>query len=207
VGVAQYAHEVAYVEWPYVAKQHKEDPSTDTQLNEVWKAVTQLKPRSATEVEFVRRAVDDITEANVSRRDRIDQARSELPTPLWVVLIVGGALTIGFCYFFSLDSFASQAAMVSILATLIALSLFVILVLDLPFSGDVAVAPTALEDEISEFCTYNFVHPRLPGNCDALSRSTTASTAPPASTGPPRLAWRSTSAGPAIRPVALRQAA
>jgi hypothetical protein len=80
-------------------------------------------------------------------------------------LLVGGALTIGFTFFFGLESFASQAAMMSTLAVLIALSLFVILVLDLPFSGDLAIKPDALESEIAEFCSYDFVHPERGGRC------------------------------------------
>jgi hypothetical protein len=165
----------------------------------VWKAVTGLNATNATQTEFVRRAVDDISQANVSRRERVDQSGSVLPTPLWVVLLAGGALTIGFCYFFSLESFRSQAAMVSILATLIALSLFVILALDLPFSGDVAVGPGALEDEINAFCTYNFSSPRAPGKCDALSRHRIASI------GPKSLAPRSTATG-LVATVELRPA-
>lgn len=188
--VSRYAHQVAYVEWPYVAKHHAEDPRTNDELNSVWRSVTRLRSTNATQAEFVRRAVDDVSEANVSRRDRIDQSASELPNPLWIVLLVGGALTIGFCFFFSLESFRAQAAMVSILATLIALSLFLILVLDLPFSGDVAVGPGPLVDEIHEFCTYNFINPRLPGNCDANSRT--------ASTGRRKIASRSTAIGPAV---------
>lgn len=199
LAVSRYAHQLAFVEWPYVAKHHAEDPRTAGALNAVWKAVTQLKATNATQGEFVRHAVDDISQANVSRRERVDQSQSELPTPLWIVLLAGGALTIGFCYFFSLESFASQAAMVSILASLIALSLFVILVLDLPFSGDVAVGPTALVDEIDEFCSYNFINARLPDNCDAVSRARTAST------GPRRTVSRSTPTGRAAT-VHLRSA-
>jgi hypothetical protein len=196
--VSQYAHQVAYVEWPYVAKHLEEDPGTSRELNTVWKAVTQLKT-TATQAELARRAVDDITQANVNRRERIDQSGSQLPTPLWIVVLAGGVLTIGFCYFFSLENVRAQAAMISILAALIALSVFVILALDLPFSGDVAVQPAALHDEINEFCSYNFINPRLPGNCDAISRARTAST------GPRRVALRSTSTA-SVATVDLRSA-
>ena len=85
--------------------------------------------------------------------------------PVWIVLIAGAALSIGFTYFFGLESFASQATMLSFLAILIALGLFVILTLDLPFTGDIAVKPSSLQAEIAEFCSYNFVNPKAGGNC------------------------------------------
>jgi hypothetical protein len=58
--------------------------------------------------------------------------------------------------------------MVSTLAVIISLSLFVILALDLPFTGDLAVQPTALRGEITEFCSYNFVAPGLVNNCKVM---------------------------------------
>jgi hypothetical protein len=95
----------------------------------------------------------------------VRDSSSELPAPLWVVLLAGALLTIGFSYFFSLESFRAQAAMLAILATLIGLSLFVILTLDLPYTGSVAVKPDALMDEVSEFCSYNFVHATRGAHC------------------------------------------
>ena len=109
------------------------------------------------------------------RRTRIEDSSTELPLPLWVVLLIGAGLTIGFTYFFGLESFTAQAIMVSTLATIIALSLFVILTLDLPYSGDVAAKPGALEAEINEFCSYNFVVPAAGTNCDQEHHRTTAS--------------------------------
>jgi hypothetical protein len=74
-----------------------------------------------------------------------------------------------------LESFTAQAIMVSTLAAIIALSLFVILTLDLPYTGDVAARPDALEAEINEFCSYNFVVPAGGENCDEEHHRATAS--------------------------------
>lgn len=163
--VANYAEKVAHREWPYVASHQEGDKSTDPSLNLVWSTVSRTKPASATGEWFVRKAIDDVSAATEARRTRVDDSSSTLPAPLWIVLLVGAALTIGFTYFFGLDSFASQAAMMSALAVIIALSLFVILALDLPFSGDLAIKPTALEAEIAEFCSYDFVHPERGRRC------------------------------------------
>src|SRR5262249_13254425 len=127
-------------------------------LKAVWHAVSRLQPPTgAANAEFLRQAVTDVSSATEARSKRLEDSSSELPTPLWAVLLVGGLLTVGFTYFFGLSSFAGQAAMVGTLAAIIGLSLFVILALDLPFTGDVATRPTAMVRELDEFCGYNFV--------------------------------------------------
>lgn len=165
VATANYAEQVTYREWPFVAGHQEEDPAIDRALNAVWAAVSRVKANAVTGQEFVRKAIDDISAATEARRTRLDDSSSTLPIPLWVVLLVGGALTIGFTYFFGLESFASQAAMMSTLSIIIGLSLFLILVLDLPYSGDLAIKPDALKGEIAEFCSYDFVHPERADLC------------------------------------------
>jgi hypothetical protein len=163
--VVAYSKEVVQKEYPSVSSHQEEDPHIDHYLNAMWKGVRSLPASDPNEQAFVRQAVADVSGAAEARRTRIEDSSSLLPTPMWVVLLVGGALTVGFTYFFGLERFAIQAAMVSTLAVIISLSLFVILVLDLPFTGDIAVQPSALKAEINEFCSYNFVDPNLGSNC------------------------------------------
>jgi hypothetical protein len=160
-----YSKEVVEREYPYMADHQEEDPNVNQYLNEMWRAVTRLPTSTPTQQAFVRQAITDVSAATEDRRTRIEDSSSLLPEPLWVVLLVGGALTTGFTYFFGVKSFAVQGMMVSALAVIISLSLFVILALDLPFTGDIAVQPTALRGEIAEFCSYNFVTPRSLSNC------------------------------------------
>jgi hypothetical protein len=159
LAVIAYANQIAFTEWPYMSKHLYEDTDTDVYRNAVWKAVTDLKASAPTQQEFVKEAVTDVAAVSATRRVRLEDASSMLPTPLWTVLIIGGVLTIVFCYFFGLANAWAQAGMLTILALLIGLSLFVILALDLPYSGGVAGKPNMLIAEIHEFCSYNFVHP------------------------------------------------
>jgi hypothetical protein len=52
---------------------------------------------------------------------------------------------------FGVDTLWHHALMVAALATLIALSLLVILTLNLPYTGDVAIKPEAMHIEIRSF--------------------------------------------------------
>lgn len=163
--VTRYAREVVLEEWPYMAAHQEEDPTTDVARNEMWNQLLKIRVHNPVAQDFLNQAVADVTAASNDRRTRIHDSRGELPTPLWIVLLVGGVLTICFCYFFSLESFVAQAAMMSILSTLIALMLFVIMSLDLPYTGSVSIKPEAMIDEINEFCGYNFTHPHIRAMC------------------------------------------
>jgi hypothetical protein len=101
-------------------------------------------------------AIKDAGQMSEDRRTRLIDSTAEVPGPLWVVLIVGGVITIGFVYFLGIERFAAQAAMVAALGSIIALSLFVILTLDLPFTGGVSVKPDAMRSVMAGFSHQRF---------------------------------------------------
>jgi hypothetical protein len=61
------------------------------------------------------------------------------------VLVVGGTLTIAFTYLFGIERAWLHAVAVAGLATAVCLILYVIAVLDYPFSGGVSVQPEAFD--------------------------------------------------------------
>ncbi len=156
VAVQRYAVGVEDLEWPYMATHLEENSRIDPDLNEVWAAVTSLRPRDPIAADFTQLAVTEVATATQDRRVRIRDSNSEIPAPLWLVLIGGGVITVGFTYFFGLESFRAQAVMVSSLAAVIALSGVTILTLNLPFTGGVAIKPEAMHAEIAEFPAYSF---------------------------------------------------
>jgi hypothetical protein len=154
--VRRYAASVVNDEWSYMADHQAEDPRTDVRLNAAWAAVKNLRGLNSTYRAFVSEAVKNLTNVTEDRRTRILDSGAEVPVTLWVVLLVGAAITIGFTYFFGLEGLAAQALMISALASMIALPLVVILTLNLPFTGDVAVKPDAMRVELSVFSHINF---------------------------------------------------
>ena len=163
--VRNYAEQIVYVDYPYVAKHLQGDPTVDHSVNSVLKAVIELRTHAPRDSFFVDRAVQDVTTVAQTRRTRIEDASATLPGPLWLALLAGAVLTIGFTYFFGLESFAAQALMVSALAIIIALCLFVILDFDLPFSGQTAIKPTSLKSDLVEFCAYDLANPKAGEHC------------------------------------------
>ena len=80
-------------------------------------------------------------------------AEESLPTVLWVVLIVGGIVVVGFAYLFGLENTGTHALMVGSLAGVSALVLFTIASIDHPFSGAARVGPEAFELVLERFET------------------------------------------------------
>jgi hypothetical protein len=154
--VRNYANSVANVEWRQMANHQTENPGTDTALNAMWHAVKNLRARNSTQQEFVSSSVSDVATVSTDRRTRIRDSATGVPATLWAVLIAGAVICIAFSYFFGVQSFGAHALMVSALAAIISLSLLVILTLNLPFTGDVALGPEAMQAEIHEFPSYRF---------------------------------------------------
>jgi hypothetical protein len=89
-------------------------------------------------------AVDDVVDA---RRERLHAAESTLPSAIMVLLIGGGVLTLAFTLVFGAPVPRMHTAMVLSFAVLIGFSLLVALLLDHPFSGDVAVSSAPLHED------------------------------------------------------------
>ena len=151
--VRAYALSVVDSEWPQMARQQTGSSETEDALNVVWGDVKSLRePVSATTSgDFVQEAIRDTSTATADRRSRILESSSQIPGTLWAVLIVGAIITIAFTYLFGVDTLWHHGLMVAALATLIGLSLLVILTLNLPYTGDVAVKPEAMRTAVESF--------------------------------------------------------
>jgi hypothetical protein len=67
-------------------------------------------------------------------------SNEELPSVVWLVIYVGLFITVGFSYFFGLETFPSQALMCGIFASLLGLTILAILELAHPYQGAVVVS-------------------------------------------------------------------
>lgn len=78
-------------------------------------------------------------------------AEGAVPTVIWLVLLGGALITIGFTFFFGMESLPAQTIMTALLACLIFSELLVVVAIDRPFSGAVRVHPTALAEVLADF--------------------------------------------------------
>ena len=92
--------------------------------------------------------IHDLADA---RRERLLDAKEGIPAILWVVLLVGEVVVVGFTYLFGLENNTTHMLMVAALALIISLVLFTVAALDYPFKGDVRVGPDAFKQVLGRF--------------------------------------------------------
>jgi hypothetical protein len=83
-------------------------------------------------------SLDSVVE---QRRLRLESVSTGLPAALWAVVLVGAGLNILFTYLFWVDNFKLHALLIGLLATFIALLVFLTAAMDNPFRGNFSVTP------------------------------------------------------------------
>src|SRR5215472_2317221 len=108
---------------------------------DLWQIVTNYKPKDDPRQDvLVDKSFDQLTELSNAYSLRYLYGRENLPSVVWVVIYFGLFITIGFSYFFGLETFRSQALMCAIFASLLGLTIVAILQLVHPYQGAVTVS-------------------------------------------------------------------
>jgi hypothetical protein len=97
-----YAQVVVNEEWPLM-EQGKASPKAWDLLDEMRGSIQELEPTTGVQLMLCNQALDRMHDLSGARRERLLDAREGLPSVLWVVLIVGGVIAIGFTYLLHLS--------------------------------------------------------------------------------------------------------
>ena len=154
--VSSYDRVVIEEEWPLMA-QGRSSPEAWATLDELRATILELQPPSgnARQAGYDQMRYDELLQQlhdlGNARRERLLAAEQGLPPILWVVLILGGVITVGFTYLFGLQNTLVHLLMVAALAMIISMSLFTVAALDFPFRGDIRIHPSAYENDLERF--------------------------------------------------------
>jgi hypothetical protein len=172
-----YGRSVAYLEWPRM-----EDGTEGDAINPwgtaLFKTVRTADPRTAPEQAAYGKWLDQTSDRETARNNRIHGADGVVPGPLWLVLIAIAALILVFMLFFadSGERAVVQAMLIGTVITVFVSTLLVVEFLDNPFDrGLGSLRPVAMERTLrileEERLVVNETSP-LP--CDAAGRSASA---------------------------------
>jgi hypothetical protein len=153
--VRSYDRVVIEEEWPLMAQGRSNPEAWDT-LDELRATILGLQPTTdARQSGYDQMRYEEILvqlhDLGNARRERLLAAEQGLPSILWVVLILGGVITVGFTYLFGLENTLVHLLMVAALAFVISISLFTVAALDYPFRGDIHIHPSAYEHDLERF--------------------------------------------------------
>src|SRR5665648_1276367 len=133
--LAAYLEDVLKYEWKTMSVGEPSD-EVDKELSDLAAAIFAATPNDERELALYQHALTLLTVIADNRDESLDSASGSVPAILWFVLIVGGAITLGYPAFFASSNLGAQVLMTASLAALVALSLLLGLAFDFPFTGD-----------------------------------------------------------------------
>ena len=145
-----YARVVVKEEWPMMER-GQAIPRADSLVRRLRSEISEFDPHTKGEQVLYERGLTQLHDATDARRSRLLEVREGIPSLLWVVLVVGGVITVSFTYLFGLKSNVAHALMVAALTLLICAILFTIGEFDYPFSGVVEIQPEAFREVLRSF--------------------------------------------------------
>lgn len=125
-------------EFPAMAAMHP--PNVNSWgLQALWAGVRALSPSSAREQVLDSELIARLNELDRLRFSRLTDAHEELPSVIWLALIAGAIITIGFSFLFGTEHVRTHAMMISLLSALTGVVFYVAIELDHPFTGTVSI--------------------------------------------------------------------
>jgi Protein of unknown function (DUF4239)/Ycf66 protein N-terminus len=137
-------------EWDELAEGRHAQPA-DHAFGAVWAAYSRFEPRGERESAWYGEAIADLDELGEARELRVIASRGRLPGVMWILLILGLVVTIGFTWLFRVERRATHALSVGAIAAVTGFVLFLVFVLQHPFAGDVRVTPDAFLEVLSDW--------------------------------------------------------
>src|SRR5262249_10387645 len=175
-----YGRAVVGVEWPELRAGSK--PSINPWAVPLFRTLTSIVPKTAAEQAAYSKWLDQTSDREQSRLDRVQAGSGVIPAPLWLILFVTGALVAVYALLFAdpEEHWFAQAVIAGTIAAMLATSLLVIRFLDNPYSpGTGALQPTDMKRVLVQLDTAS----RLLGipvqiPCDAAARALLPSACP-----------------------------
>src|SRR3712207_3922473 len=122
-----YAEQVVDEEWPLMEQgrtplmeQTRATPRGWVLIDDIRTTLQGFEPRTQAGQELYAEGLDQIQRLADARRMRLVAAEESIPAVLWVVLVVGGVVAVGFSYLFGLENRWAHRLMVASLAGVIA---------------------------------------------------------------------------------------
>jgi hypothetical protein len=148
--VVRYGHEVATGEWDAMNDGESSEAAFQM-IGEMFTTLGGVTDATATQQTFLADSLVRLNDVAEDRAQRLTVAEEGTVSVLWAAIIVGGVLTVGFALLFGVSNERLHYVMIGVFAAVLALQIFVILVLNHPFSGDIRVSPEPFEHVVRDF--------------------------------------------------------
>jgi hypothetical protein len=137
-----YATVVINSEWSLMVK-GQSSPQATNLVYAMRDEINALPTDNPKQEAIYEQSLDHVNALAAARRERINESSESVPSVMWVVLILGSLLTVGYTFLFGLANFWAHVLIVAPLGVMVVLVLMVIDQLNHPFGGWVAVQSDA----------------------------------------------------------------
>jgi uncharacterized protein DUF4239 len=139
-----YARVVVEEEW-ILMREGRTSPRAGELAEELRESIQDFQPGTDNEQALRSEGLTQLDDLYEYRALRLLEVREGLPPILWVVLVVGGVITVAFTFLFGMKTPWLHMLAVAALTVVVTLIIYTIAVLDYPFNGDLRVGPDAFE--------------------------------------------------------------
>src|SRR3954452_2912229 len=146
----KYTGAVAGPEWANAIRSGTGTESARDALNEMYR-VLGSKQSSVQSSPISQKFLDQLTTLASERNQRILDAKPRIPGLLWTGLLFGGVVLLGLGGFMRLGTTRAHSGLLSAVAVLLGLLLFIVFWLDHPFGNQLGVTPAPFEQSLSVF--------------------------------------------------------
>ncbi len=139
-------------EWPLIGQGSESQPSPQAEMlvEDLEESIIDFEPSTSGEQTLHAELLTSVDDLGNDRQIRLLESRRGLPSILWVVMVIGGILTIAFTFLFAVEPPWFHRLATAALAALVVLVLFTIYRIEYPFTGDVRVGSDAFEVVLNE---------------------------------------------------------
>lgn len=139
-----YVNDVIDNEWPQMKEGKKINHGWIT-YQELWEAVVSAVPENDRQSNLQQGLISSMQSLGENRRARILLAQKGMPAALWVVIGFGASITLALSYIFASQFPKVQAFMTTLVATALALNVWLLAVYSQPYSGELAIEPSMFQ--------------------------------------------------------------
>lgn len=136
-----YLDDVINVEWPQMER-HEIINHGWQSYQKLWEAAVAVVPENDRQSNLQQGLIGAIQEMGDSRRARILLSESTLPAALWLVVCFGAVLTIALSYVFASQHPKVQSFLTTLVASALALNIWLLAAYTHPYSGELKVTPS-----------------------------------------------------------------
>jgi hypothetical protein len=149
-GLVEYAQHVVAVEWPELEEGDVMAAINPSPTDRLWSIYDEIGISPAGGTPTFAASLDQLDALDEARRTRFLLAAFGLPQIMSATLLIGGAITVGFSYFFAVQNRWTHVLLTGSLAVMVSLLLLLEFQLETPFEGIDAIEPTAMQVVIQE---------------------------------------------------------